>query len=102
MTTNIQGSNGNPLTLISPEIGGTLQANTNQTGYITVIGGTISSLYSQALGWKVFSTAITNLTISYSGSSNPKEFEAFGCTIGALTSNSSDSSATFNDCVILL
>jgi hypothetical protein len=94
------GTNGSSITIETPEIQGTLQAQSNQIGTITLIGGSVSNLNSQSLGWKIFSTNIGTLTIDYSGSSDPKAFEVFGAVISTLASGSTNSSATFNDCNI--
>lgn len=95
----VNGFNSTSLTLVSPEVNGKIGATTNQAGTISVIGGTLENLDSQASIFNCTGTKITNLTVGFANN-NSDLMRFFGCQISVLASSSSTSAATFNNCII--
>lgn len=91
-----EGFGGSAISLIQPDILGTLRPVTNQVGYLTVIGGTVNAITGQANFQKYFGTNIGTITIGFTVNKSDAEFN--GCTIGNLASGDSSSVAIFNGC----
>ena len=89
----------NSVTIETPEIAGTLQAVSGNTGLINLFGGTVNVLIGQSEFWNIFGTEITSLTVG-TATGVPTNFKLFGSNIGTLTAGTADSAATFNNCVI--
>jgi hypothetical protein len=95
-------STGATMTLVTPNIAGTLKNVTNQTGSLQIFGGTVAILTADPYGLRAVGTAIGSLTIGVG--SNPLDptlarFE--NCDITTLvTGTSLLAAATFVNCKI--
>ena len=87
------------MTLITPEIQGTLRAAVGQSGLITIIGGTIATIQGQNSRYNVNGTRITTLSVGTS-SFNRQNARFQNCAIASLVSTTADSAATFDKCII--
>ena len=87
------------ITIISPEVIGTIGAKIDQTGVINITGGVLANLSSQASTFVCTGVKILNLTVGFA-SNVPDRMRFYACNIGTLNSSSNTSAATFNDCTI--
>lgn len=100
ITTYYEGMSGGNLTLITPEILGTLSSYADQVGTITTLGGVVNAWSAGAANIRAYGTKITALTIGYTHNNDPTLAQFLGCAIGTLASSSTTSAATFTNCSI--
>lgn len=91
----LESSAAGSITLISPEFQGATSNVAGQVGKINLVGGAITTLTCEPLGFIVNGTKITTLTIN-SASFDPTKGVFNDCEIGSLVSGAADSACTFN------
>jgi hypothetical protein len=98
------------LTFVNPDIGGSFHLKANQTGLVTVHGGKINTIASAFIRdpagpqviFSAYGVQIPTLTIGdCMNPTVPNLAQFFACSIGALSSSSANSSATFTNCEIV-
>ncbi|WP_417070838.1 hypothetical protein [Niveibacterium terrae] len=100
VSVQVEGGNGNPLTIITPEIQGEIKTVTNQTGRISVFGGSINTLNCSAQGFQVHDTKIASLVVG-DAVRVPTYALLDNCVIGAISNTSTRAAATLRDCNII-
>ncbi|GEM_PF-4134188 len=94
ITTLYDVQQNSTLTLVSPEIQGTLRTQTNQTGKLILVGGIVQAT-SEIQGIQCSATTINNLDIGYTPNADVSRNVFRDCRVGALTGNSSFAAASF-------
>ena len=95
----LEGYTGNPLILINPLFTGTTSLAAGQTGTVSIEGGTIFNLQTQALGLRVYGTRVINLNLG-TAALDPTRAIFDGCYIGNMVNGAADAAATFHNCQI--
>ena len=95
----LEGYTGNPIILINPLFTGTTSLTSGQTGTVSIEGGTISNLQTQALGLRVYGTRVINLNLE-TAALDPTRAIFDGCYIGNMVNGAADAAATFHNCQI--